>query len=161
MEIFIDYLNDELENECHNIFGISKLESIVNRAVTETLTYENFPTENVEVSILIVDGQYIKELNKNYRNIDKVTDVLSFPLLDEINENINSFNSEQPIALGDIVICLEKTISQAEQLCHSAERELAFLTAHSMLHLLGYDHMEASEEEVMLEKQREILKWTS
>lgn len=99
----------------------------------------------IRVSLLVTDNDNIRQLNKQYREIDKATDVLSFP-------------SDEPEFLGDIAISLPRAKKQAEEYNHSVEREVAFLVAHSMLHLFGYDHMEKSEEEVMRQKQREIMK---
>ena len=127
---------------------------IVKKCILKTLEIENF-TKNIEVSFSIVYNDEIKEINFLYRNIDKETDVLSFPLLEfPLNETLNE-NIITPI--GDIIISIEKANSQAKEYGHSIEREIAFLTVHSMLHLLGYDHMEEDEEKIMFEKQDEIL----
>lgn len=127
---------------------------IIKKCILKTLEIENF-TKNVEISFSIVYNNEIKQINNMYRNIDKETDVLSFPLLEfplknKINENIIT-------CLGDIIISIEKVIYQSKEYEHSFERELAFLTVHSMLHLLGYDHMEKDEEKIMFEKQENIL----
>ncbi len=123
---------------------------IIKSVVEKTAELEGF-TASSEVCITITDETEIKRLNKEYRGIDKVTDVLSFPL------------SEKPlledgyIALGDIIICLKRAQEQAEEYSHSFERELAFLTVHGMLHLFGYDHMQSADEEIMLKKQEVVL----
>ena len=127
---------------------------LINKCIKESLNIENF-TQNVEISLSIVNNDEIKEINLLHRNIDKETDVLSFPLLDDF-ENIPN-NVLHPIPLGDIIISIDKAISQAEDYGHSLERELCFLTVHSMLHLLGYDHMTEEEEKIMFEKQNIIL----
>ncbi len=127
------------------------LEQLIKDVVLQSLQYENFTT-NVEVSISIVNNEEIQELNKNYRNKDYATDVLSFPLLSNFD-----VNDDNIIALGDIVISLEKAKEQAEEYGHTVKREVGFLTAHSMLHLLGYDHMEEEEAKIMFAKQEEIL----
>lgn len=118
---------------------------------------------DAEVSITFVDSEEIRALNNEHRGKDAVTDVLSFPIL-EFDEDGNIINSEfdfddELVVLGDIVICAKRAKEQAEEYGHSFEREIAFLTVHSMLHLLGYDH-EGSEnqEQEMFAKQREILK---
>lgn len=131
-----------------------KYQNIILNVINQTLEYENF-SKNVEVSISFVTNEEIKQINNKYRNINKETDVLSFPLIDF---NIETINTNNIIILGDIIISIEKAISQAEQYGHSIEREIGFLTAHSMLHLLGYDHMEENEEKIMFLKQDEILK---
>ncbi len=128
--------------------------SLMTKCIKECLLIENF-TQNVEISLSIVDNDEIKELNFNYRNINKETDVLSFPLLDNF-ENVPN-NLLHPLALGDIIISIDKAISQAKDYGHCLERELCFLTVHSMLHLLGYDHMTEEEEKVMIKKQNTIL----
>lgn len=127
---------------------------LMNKCIEESLKVENF-TNNVEISLSIVNNEEIKEINKLHRNIDKETDVLSFPLLDDF-DNIE-FNQNHPIPLGDIIISIDKAIEQSKEYGHTLERELCFLTVHSMLHLLGYDHMVKEEEEVMFEKQDIIL----
>ena len=138
-------------------------EDIIRQMVMATLDYENCPYE-AEVSVTVVDDIEIKEINKTYRNIDKATDVLSFPMYEyEMNgdfENLDdsAFNPESgELLLGDIVISAEKVVAQAKEYGHSEEREFAFLLVHSMLHLLGYDHMEEEERLIMESKQKEIL----
>lgn len=132
----------------------SNLCQLMKSVIIEALKLENI-SENAEISISIVDNAEIKEINKKYRNIDKETDVLSFPLIDFENESI--LENDDFIVLGDIIISIDKVISQANEYGHTFERELGFLIAHSMLHLLGYDHMEEDEEKEMFEKQEVIL----
>ena len=107
--------------------------------------------KKVEFNIIIVDNDYIHELNKSYRGIDRATDVISFALEDD-----KTFNPTERV-LGDIYISLDKVHSQATEYGHSFFRELAFLSVHGLLHLLGYDHMKKDEEEVMFKLQDEIL----
>lgn len=107
--------------------------------------------ENVEFNVIFVDRKTIHEINKTYRNIDRVTDVISFALED--NQTIELDHR----LLGDIYICIEKAEEQAKEYGHSFLRELSFLTIHGLLHLLGYDHMEKEEEKIMFEKQEDIL----
>ncbi|MBO5228272.1 MAG: rRNA maturation RNase YbeY [Lachnospiraceae bacterium] len=137
------------------------LESVVNAA----LDYAECPYE-VELNILLTDNENIHKLNKEFRDVDSATDVLSFPMLeyekpadfDWLEEADECFNPESgELMLGDIVISLEKVKEQAEKYGHSEKRELAFLTAHSMLHLFGYDHMTPEEASVMEAKQEEIM----
>ena len=101
----------------------------------------------------IVDNDRIRELNREYRNIDRATDVLSFPL----NERSEILSGTADAELGDIVISMEKAISQAGEYGHSVDRELAFLAVHSTLHLLGYDHESEDEEKDMFARQEKIL----
>ncbi len=144
----------EIEVPEKDISGLDfELESLINKVVMTSLNYEKFTT-NVEVSVSIVNNETIKDLNYQYRNKDYVTDVLSFPLIDNFDMK---FSEEQIIALGDIVISLDKAKEQAKEYGHSVEREVGFLVAHSMLHLLGYDHMVEDEEKIMFEKQEDIL----
>lgn len=104
------------------------------------------------VSFVFVDNKRIREINKEYRNIDRVTDVISFAFMDEdINPNTDYTN------YGEIYISLDKTLSQSLEYGHSFDRELCFLTVHGLLHLLGYDHMTKEQEEVMFKLQDEIL----
>ena len=123
-----------------------------------------------KVSLMVVDGDTIRDYNNSQRGIDSVTDVLSFPNIPfttadkgdvSVFEDFNSADYIDPednrIILGEIVICYERVISQAKDYGHSYEREFAFLTAHSILHLLGYDHIEDNDRAEMEEKQREIL----
>ena len=106
---------------------------------------------DVTFNIIFVNNDYIHKLNKEYRNIDRVTDVITFALEDD-----KTFNPEERI-LGDIYISIDKAKSQSVEYGHSLERELCFLSVHGMLHLLGYDHMEKEEERVMFNLQEEIL----
>ena len=137
------------------------IESVINQA----MDYKECPYE-AEVSVVLTDNAAIKEINKEFRQIDNPTDVLSFPLVDYdepgnfdfLEERDDCFNPESgELMLGDIVISVEKVFEQAEKYGHSPERELAFLTAHSMLHLFGYDHMTKEEAAVMEQGQEEIL----
>jgi len=142
------------ENKTDYNFDKSQTD-ILNNVIEEALRYENFPN-NVEISVTIVTNEEIQKINSKYRGIDNPTDVLSFPMIDfEGGEKANA--SEKTIILGDIVISIEKALVQAKEYNHSIERELGFLTAHSMLHLMGYDHMDAESEEIMFSKQKKIL----
>lgn len=104
-----------------------------------------------EFNVIIVNNDFIHDLNKNYRGIDRETDVISFALFDD-----KTFNPEERV-LGDIYISIDKVYEQANEYGHSNIRELCFLAVHGMLHLLGYDHMEKSDEEVMFNLQDKIL----
>lgn len=140
--------------------------AIADDIIPAALDYENCPYE-AEVNLILTDNDAIQEINRDYREIDAPTDVLSFPMVDferesdfgHVEERVEDyFNPETgELILGDIIISVEKVMEQAEKYGHSKERELAFLIAHSMLHLCGYDHMVDGEREVMERKQREIL----
>lgn len=134
-----------------------KLKMLVRHAVETTLDYEQYENP-IEVSVTFTDNEGIRELNRKFRNIDRPTDVLSFPLFDYTGESEEPPVDEFVGMLGDIVISLEQAKKQAEEFGHSFEREAAFLTVHSMLHLLGYDHEAGGDEEAdMRRRQREIL----
>ena len=130
------------------------------------LDSENCPYET-EISLLLTDNQGIQEFNKETRNIDAPTDVLSFPNVEydvpgnfDILEEQESYCFEPDsgeLILGEIIISVEKVVDQAEEYGHSCKREFAFLVAHSMLHLCGYDHMTPAEEQEMIKKQEAIL----
>lgn len=140
--------------------------SIIEKTVNTALDYEDCPYE-CTVNVLFTDDDSIHEINLEQRNIDRSTDVLSFPMVDYespacfdgFDERYDLFDPETgELMLGDIVISIDHVKKQALEYGHSNKRELAFLTAHSMLHLMGYDHMDDAEREIMEERQREILK---
>lgn len=109
------------------------------------------------ISVTIVDNDYIHEINKTYRHIDRPTDVISFAFLDNNPKREELFHSGQMVVLGEIYISFEKAKEQALSYGHSLERELKFLFVHGLLHLLGYDHMVKEDEEIMFRLQDEIL----
>ena len=140
-------MTDILNNQ-DKIHVTAELDKIIRAVIDKTMELEKI--EPCGVSVVLTDDMEIRELNRDYRNKDCPTDVLSFPLYDE-----NGILDEE---LGDIVISLERAMEQAEEYGHSFEREVAFLTAHSMLHLLGYDHEDDDEEEEdMFNRQKKIL----
>ncbi|MBQ7226495.1 MAG: rRNA maturation RNase YbeY [Clostridia bacterium] len=129
------------------------MRAVVRKAIFNTLVYEGFD-KDVEVSVTFTDNEHIKELNSQYRNKNVATDVLSFPMFDDFSTALE-YDS---LPLGDIVISVERAALQASHLCHSLYHEVAFLTVHSTLHLLGYDHETSpDDEEEMFRKQREIM----
>lgn len=139
---------------------------LADKVILAALDYVECPYE-AEVNLLLTENNEIQEMNRRFRQIDRATDVLSFPMVDYgkpgdfsfLEEEEEYFNPETgELVLGDIVISKEKVIAQAKEYGHSIEREYAFLIAHSMLHLFGYDHEEEDERYEMEEKQREILK---
>ena len=140
-------------------------EELAKKVIEAAVDYEECPYET-EVNLLLTMNDEIHEMNRQFRGIDRPTDVLSFPMVDYeepgkfdfLEEAMEYFNPETgELMLGDIVISKEKVIAQAEEYGHSTQREYAFLIAHSMLHLFGYDHMEEDERAVMEQKQKEIL----
>ncbi len=130
------------------------LRALCKRAVNATLEYEE-QTRQAEVSVTLVDEEEIRALNRDWRERDSVTDVLSFPTLDDESEVV-PFDDEC-IALGDVILCYARCAAQAEEFGHSVEREIAYLTIHSTLHLLGYDHLTDEDERTMTEKQDKII----
>lgn len=117
--------------------------------------------DNAECSMTIVSEDRIQEINRDYRHMDRVTDVISFALDDSLDEEgpilMEEGMEDYPHHYGDILICLKRAEDQAEAYGHSLDRELGFLACHGFLHLMGYDHQEKAEEEVMFGLQREIL----
>lgn len=114
-------------------------------------------SREAELSISFVDNKEIQELNRNYRQQDKPTDVISFALLDSVEGEMDIAGEDIPLVLGDIVISTDKAQEQATAYNHSFERELGFLAVHGFLHLLGYDHMNTEDEKQMFQKQEVIL----
>ena len=139
---------------------------IAEKVINYCIEREKFPYE-AEINLTLTDNEGIHIINKEYRDIDRATDVLSFPMLSYetpgdfsflMEENDDDFNPDTGEAiLGDIIISVDKVKEQAEEYGHSELREFAFLITHSMLHLFGYDHMEPEEAKVMEDKQRQIL----
>lgn len=128
---------------------------LIRKACNATLEYENFK-DSAEVEVSIVNDQMIKEINNEFRNIDDSTDVLSFPLGENGVYDVNPETDN--LMLGDIVISIDHALRQANLYGHSVEREIAFLTVHSMLHLLGYDHVNGGlEQRTMRDKEEMIL----
>ena len=154
-----------IENEYLCEISIDYLH-IIHDIVGAAIDYVGCPYD-VEVNVLLTDNEQIQEINRENRQIDRPTDVLSFPMIEfdhpeefEIVEDHpeDYFNSDTgELLLGDIVISMDKVYEQAEEFGHSPERELAFLVAHSMLHLMGYDHMVPEDAALMEAHQREIL----
>lgn len=133
----------------------SGIRLLIRRCCHAVLELENFEG-SAEVSVKFVDNEQIKALNKQYRNIDRETDVLSFPLCDNGEYDVNHDTGAK--LLGDIVISVEKAYEQSQMYNHPLQREIAFLTVHSMLHLLGYDHEQGGMEALhMREKEETVL----
>lgn len=151
MQIDIEYLNVE-PNE--------KYEEIISKVLNKCFEEENLPPNKLSVSITLTDLKNIRNLNCKHRNIDKETDVLSFPMFEkeEIDKKVakNDFQTED--ILGDMVICIPKVEEQAKEYGHSFERELSYMVVHSFYHLMGYDHMEEESKKEMRQKEEYILK---
>lgn len=154
----------EFEKEYDKDLGIN-YEEIADKVINAALDYEECPYE-AEVSLTLVDNNRIHDINKEFRDIDRPTDVLSFPMVEYddagefafLEDEDDCFNPETgELMLGDIIISLDKVEEQAIAYGHSFTREYAFLIAHSMLHLMGYDHMTDEDASIMEAKQRAIL----
>ncbi len=144
-----------ISNDQNMVKVPSGVRLLVRRCCNAVLRMENF-SNAAEISVRFVDNEQIKELNSQYRNIDKETDVLSFPLGENGEYDVNP--ESNACVLGDIVISVPKAMEQAQEYNHSLDREIAFLTVHSMLHLLGYDHINGGLEAVrMREKEETVL----
>ncbi len=151
------------ENKQSKIKVTEKIKTLINETVEKCIQYEKFRTD-IEVSVVLVDNSEIKKINKKFRNIDKETDVISFPMLDFadgkiINNDGDIDNDENLLLLGDIVISLEKVESQSKDYDNTFERELGFLLTHGVFHLLGYDHINEKQENVMRGKQETVLEF--
>ena len=153
-EVIIENIGEQIEIQ-------EEIKETIKLCIDKTLEFEGCDFD-AQVSVTICDDEEIRLINKEQRDIDKPTDVLSFPML-FFDENGDIIDSDYDmdgdfVILGDIVISAQRAKAQAEEYCHSFKREMAFLTVHSMLHLLGYDHVTSEEDEkVMFGKQEEIL----
>lgn len=151
-EIYIEDVRENTELS-------ESLITLLNDTVSKTLELENIDKE-CYVSITIVEADEIKELNAEHRGIDKVTDVLSFPvvnLLDGSDISDAGDYYDGRLILGDVVLCADRASEQAEEFGHSVEREFGYLTCHSVLHLIGYDHETDGEREVMRLKEEAVM----
>lgn len=159
-------MNLVIEKETDDSFDFD-YEEAAKSIIDQALDYLNCPYE-VQLNLTLTDNEGIHAINKEYRQIDRPTDVLSFPLVNYPEPNVFPESIEDDaedyfdldtgeLMLGDIIISVEKCKEQAKEYGHSELREYSFLIVHSMLHLFGYDHMEDDERAVMEEKQREIL----
>lgn len=155
----------EIEN-CYEGLPVPDYEALIRQVIGQALEFENCPYE-AQVYVLLTDNEEIRQANREHRQIDRPTDVLSFPMVSyPAPADFSDVETREPCAfhpdtgelmLGDILISMDKVREQAEEYGHSMRRELAFLVAHSMLHLMGYDHMEEGERTVMEWRQEEIL----
>lgn len=141
----------------------SDIDSALQKTLSDIIVYamktEHF-TGDYEVSLSVVSADQIRELNADFRQIDRITDVLSFPMyereeLDEIEENREYEDYE--VNIGDIVLCYDRAAEQAEEYGHSLKREICYLVTHSIFHLLGYDHMEEEEKQMMRTREEQVL----
>lgn len=143
----------------------SDIDSALQKTLSDIIVYamktEHF-TGDYEVSLSVVSADQIRELNADFRQIDRITDVLSFPMyereeLDETEENREYEDYE--VNIGDIVLCYDRAAEQAEEYGHSLKREICYLVTHSIFHLLGYDHMEEEEKQIMRTREEQVLSY--
>jgi probable rRNA maturation factor len=150
-----------IENEQDKIQADEELINAIRRTILSCLEFEGFDTP-CEINVTLTDNDNIKDINRQFRNIDAATDVLSFPMLDMQDGRLTSTEGDMDLdngllLLGDIVISLERALQQAEEYGHSFMREVAFLTSHGIFHLLGYDHMDSEQEKNMFGRQEAVL----
>lgn len=146
----LEYLDLEEKNE---------YEDIVKRVVKECFKEEGLENSKLYISITLTTPEHIHEINKQYRNVDKETDVLSFPMFEkeELQNKIENNDFEHEDVLGDIVISIEKVIGQAQEYGHSFEREFSYMLVHGFYHLMGYDHIQEEDKAMMRPKEENIL----
>lgn len=147
---FVEIIDDDLLMD-------NSLKIMVQGLLKVAADYEKIDTELTELSLSFVDIKTIHNINKEYRNIDRPTDVISFALNDEIDGELKIIGGDEKNYIGDILICVDIAKKQALEYNHSFEREVGFLAVHGFLHLLGYDHELPEEEKIMFGKQKEIL----
>ena len=146
----IEYLDFETNEE---------YEKVINKVLNECFSVEEMLDSKLYISIILTTPEHIHEINKQYRNVDKETDVLSFPMFekDELENKIKSQDFEYEDVLGDIVISIEKVKGQAQEYGHSFEREFSYMIVHGFYHLMGYDHIEEKDKVIMRPKEEKIL----
>lgn len=146
------------EIEYINIPKNTEYETIIDKVITECFSTEKLTDKNLYINIILTTPEEIRKYNKQYRNIDKETDVLSFPMFEkqEINEMQTNGNEVYDV-LGDVIISIEQVRKQAIEYEHSFERELAYMIVHGFYHLMGYDHMEEQDKIEMRKKEEYIL----
>ena len=146
----LEYLDIEENN---------RYEEVLNKVITKCFEEEGLLDSKLYISIILTNPENIQRINKKYRNIDKATDVLSFPMFEksELIEKIKNKNFTHEDILGDIVISIEQVKKQAEEYGHAFERELAYMAVHGFYHLMGYDHILDEDKQKMREKEEKVL----
>lgn len=144
-----------LEIEYLGVPENKNLEEIIQKVLLKCYEVEELSSKYLYVNVILTNPENIQRLNKQYRNIDKATDVLSFPMFEK--EELVNFKSNVKEVLGDIVISLEKVEEQAKEYGHSFERELAYMVVHGFYHIIGYDHIEEEDKKVMRAKEEYVL----
>ena len=150
-----------IENETAAVFDIPDYEEVIRHAAQTVLEDKHIP-EGLDVNIIIAGPDQIRQVNSDARGIDSVTDVLSFPYFeyDEPGVFCEEIFEDGENILGDMMICADRVIAQAEEYGHSQMRELAFLVVHSMLHIVGYDHTEESDGDIMRAEEKRLMEIT-
>ena len=135
-------------------------EKTIKKVIEQCFKEENMEDSKLYISITLTTPEHIHEINKQYRNVDRATDVLSFPIFEkeEIDEKIRNHDFEHEDVLGDIVISIEKVEEQAKEYGHSFEREFAYMVVHGFYHLMGYDHIQEEDKVIMRVKEEKVLK---
>jgi probable rRNA maturation factor len=144
-------IHDQSDLQAFNEETLSKLESLINKGL------ETLGRSEAVVDVTLVDEATIQNLNRDYRGIDAVTDVLSFAQEEASEEPGYIHGEDEPALLGDIVICVKRALSQAEEYGHSTRRELGYLAIHGLLHLVGYDHDTPEKQQIMREQEESLL----
>ena len=152
-------MNNYIQIEFDGIEENEDYLSVINQVLEKCYEVEKINNEKIFINIILTNPQKIRQINKEYRNIDKETDVLSFPMFEkqELDELLKVQDFIEKDILGDVVISIPRVIEQAKEYNHSFERELAYMTVHGFYHLMGYDHMEEEEKKVMRNKEENIL----
>ena len=134
-------------------------ENVINKVLTKCFEEEKLQDSKLYITVTLTNPENIQKINKEYRNIDRATDVLSFPIFekDELEEKIRNNNFEYEDVLGDLIISIEKVREQAKEYGHSFERELSYMLVHGFYHLMGYDHIEEEDKKKMRPKEEKIL----
>lgn len=157
IDFYTDY-EDDLKVKKYNKF-LEEYKEKINKIIEEALFLNNVVIDKVYLGIGVVKPEEIHRLNKEFRNVDKVTDVLSFPMFtrDELKNIKNSYAEEEELSIGDIVVCLEVIEKQAEEYATGFNREMLYMITHGICHLLGYDHIEDNEKLEMRKMEEKIL----
>lgn len=153
-------MTDYMQIDFDGIEEKKEYSNIINQVLEKCYDVENLVESKLYINIILTNPQTIKKINKEYRNIDKETDVLSFPMFEkeELEEIMKKQEFNIQDILGDIIISIPRVEEQAKEYEHSFERELAYMVVHGFYHLMGYDHMEEEEKRIMREKEENILK---
>lgn len=152
-------MNDFVQINYNNIEENEEYNKIIHTVIKKCFEEEGLDKLKIYINIILTNPEEIRKINKEYRNIDKETDCLSFPMFEkeEIEELIKEKEQVTLDILGDVVVSIERVYEQAEEYNHSFERELAYMVVHGFYHLMGYDHMEEEEKNIMRQKEENIL----